>query len=257
MILDDIIANKKTELVECKKRLPLSQLESSIKNLSEPLDFVSIHRQFSGVKIIAEIKKASPSKGVIRDDFNHLAIARDYSDSGAFALSVLTDKKFFKGDLSYLKEIREITSIPLLRKDFTIDPYHIYEARLHGADLILLIVSALEPVQIKELLQLTESLHMNALVEVHTEKEVETALEAGAKIIGINNRDLTTFDVSLEVSKKLSGLIPDDKIVIAESGISGKEDIDELKLFGIDTFLIGETFMKAENPGEKLKILLQ
>lgn len=128
---------------------------------------------------------------------------------------------------------------------------------MHGADLILLIVSALEPVQIKELLQLTESLHMNALVEVHTEKEVETALEAGAKIIGINNRDLTTFDVSLEVSKKLSGLIPDDKIVIAESGISGKEDIDELKLFGIDTFLIGETFMKAENPGEKLKILLQ
>ncbi len=256
MILDDIIAHKKEELKISKKKLPLGDLETKIKNLEPPIDVIDKHQSMSGVKIIAEIKKASPSKGVIRKDFNYLEIAKDYESAGAFALSVLTDKKFFQGELSYLSDIKKICSIPLLRKDFTIDPYQIYEARYYGADLILLIVAALEFVQIKEFLNITRSLGMSAIVEVHTEDELDIALKANSKIIGINNRDLKTFNVSLDVTKNLSREIPDNKIVIAESGISSRNDIDQLSAFGIETFLIGESFMRADKPGEKLKQLL-
>ncbi|MGH7885601.1 MAG: indole-3-glycerol phosphate synthase TrpC [Thermodesulfobacteriota bacterium] len=257
MILDDIISYKKAELIESKSKFPISALESEIKNLKAPVNFLERHSDNSGVKIIAEIKKASPSKGIIREDFNHINIARDYEDSGAFALSVLTDKKFFMGDLAYLQDIRKVTSVPLLRKDFTVDAYQIYEARYYGADLVLLIAAALEPEIIKEFLLITDSLGMGAIVEVHTEKELEVALKSDCKIIGINNRDLKTFKVSLEVTKNLFRLIPKDKIVIAESGITSREDIEYLGGLGIDTFLIGECFMKAEKPGEKLKTFLK
>lgn len=257
MILDDIISHKKEELKTSKVNFPLAELKTKIKDVAPPIDVIDRHKSISGVKIIAEIKKASPSKGIIRKDFDHISIAEDYEKAGAFALSILTDKKFFMGDLDYLSDIKKICSVPLLRKDFTIDPYQIYEARNYGADLVLLIVAALELEEIKDFLNITESLGMNAIVEVHTESELETALKSECKIVGINNRDLKTFNVSMEVTKSLSKLIPDDKVVISESGISSKEDINKLCSFGIDTFLVGESFMRADKPGEKLKMLLQ
>ena len=253
MILDDIVAHKRQELKEAKKKLPLKELVSVAAESPPAIDFTALHAKTPGVKIISEIKKASPSKGVIRDDFDHFSIAREYEDSGAFALSVLTDRKFFGGDISYLSDIRAHSALPILRKDFTIDPYQIYEARGHGADLVLLIVAVLDRRQIEEYLSLARSLGMSCIVEVHGERELETALLAGGEIIGINNRDLRTFDVSLDVSKRLSGMVPEGKIIISESGISSVENMAGLLDCGIDTFLIGETFMKAKSPGEALR----
>ena len=253
MILDDIVAHKRKELKEVKKKLPLKELVSVAAESPPAINFVALHAKTPGVKIISEIKKASPSKGVIRDDFDHLSIAREYEDSGAFALSVLTDRKFFGGDISYLSDIRAHSALPILRKDFTIDLYQVYEARCHGADLVLLIVAVLDRGQIEEYLSLARSLGMNCIVEVHGERELETAVLAGSEIIGINNRDLRTFDVSLDVSKRLSGMVPEGKIIISESGISSVENMAGLLACGIDTFLIGETFMKAKSPGEALR----
>ena len=253
MILDDIIAHKRRELDEAKRKLPLGELASAAADRSPAIDFAALHSKTLGVKIISEIKRASPSRGVIRDDFDHFSIAREYEDSGAFALSVLTDRRFFGGDISYLSDIRTHSALPILRKDFTIDPYQVYEARCHGADLVLLIVAVLDRERIEEYLSLARSLGMNCIVEVHGEEELETALLAGSEIIGINNRDLRTFDVSLDVSRRLSGMVPEGKIIISESGISSAEDMAGLMACGIDTFLIGETFMKAESPGEALR----
>ena len=253
MILDDIVAYKRRELGDAKKKLPLGELVSAAAETPPAIDFPDLHAKTPGVKIISEIKKASPSKGVIRDDFDHFSVAREYEASGAFALSVLTDRKFFEGDISYLSDIRAHSELPILRKDFTIDPYQVYEARCHGADLVLLIAAVLDRGEIEEYLSLARSLGMSCIVEVHGEEELETALLAGSEIIGINNRDLRTFDVSLDVSKRLSGMVPEGKILISESGISSVEDMAGLMEFGIDTFLIGETFMKAKSPGEALR----
>ena len=253
MILDDIVAHKKEELKEAKKKLPLGELVSAAAEVSPAVDFTDLHARTPGVKIISEIKRASPSRGVIRDDFDHFSIAREYEDSGAFALSVLTDRRFFGGDISYLSDIRTRSALPILRKDFTIDPYQVYEARCHGADLVLLIVAVLDRGRIEEYHSLARSLGMNCIVEVHGEEELETALLAGSEIIGINNRDLRTFDVSLDTSRRLSGMVPEGKIIISESGISSVRDMEGLMACGIDTFLIGETFMKAESPGEALR----
>ncbi|MCY3986564.1 MAG: indole-3-glycerol phosphate synthase TrpC [Candidatus Dadabacteria bacterium] len=256
MILDDIIAHKKEELKEVKKKLPLGEFVSAAADAVPAIDFTALHEKTCGVKIISEIKRASPSKGVIRDDFDHFSIAREYETSGAFALSVLTDRRFFGGDISYLSDIRTHSALPILRKDFTIDPYQIYEARCHGADLVLLIAAVLDRVQIEEYLSLSRSLGMNCIVEVHGEEELETALLVGSEIIGINNRDLRTFDVSLDTSKRLSGMVPEGKIIISESGISSIADMQGLMSCGIETFLIGETFMRAKSPGEALSALL-
>ena len=256
MILDDIIAHKKEELKEVKKKLPLGELVSAAADTESAIDFTALHEKTCGVKIISEIKRASPSKGVIRDDFDHFSIAWEYETSGAFALSVLTDRRFFGGDISYLSDIRTHSALPILRKDFTIDPYQIYEARCHGADLVLLIAAVLDRVQIEEYLSLSRSLGMNCIVEVHGEEELETALLVGSEIIGINNRDLRTFDVSLDTSKRLSGMVPEGKIIISESGISSIADMQGLMSCGIETFLIGETFMRAKSPGEALSALL-
>ena len=253
MILDDIVAHKKEELKEAKKKLPLGELVSAAAEVSPAVDFADLHARTPGVKIISEIKRASPSRGVIRDDFDHFSIAREYEDSGAFALSVLTDRRFFGGDISYLSDIRTRSALPILRKDFTIDPYQVYEARCHGADLVLLIVAVLDRGRIEEYHSLSRSLGMNCIVEVHGEEELETALLAGSEIIGINNRDLRTFDVSLDTSRRLCGMVPEGKIIISESGISSVRDMEGLMACGIDTFLIGETFMKAESPGEALR----
>jgi indole-3-glycerol phosphate synthase len=256
MILDRIIQNKKNELEKAKQDYPLELISSQIEEAQPPKDFFKALESNGRVKIIAEIKCASPSKGIFRKDFNPTDIAREYSEGGASAISILTDRQFFKGDLIHLRNVRKAVETPLLRKDFIIDPYQIYEARLYGADAVLLIASVLDIDKLAVLLDLTHSLSMNAIVEVHDEGDLEKALLVESRIIGINNRDLRTFHVSLEASMRLSRLVSGEKIVVAESGIHSSEDIKMLKEEGIYVFLIGETFMKAESPGKELAKLL-
>ncbi len=257
MILDEIIQNKTSEVEISKTSLPLEQIQEQIKDALPSRNFFDAINPKGELKIISEVKHASPSKGVFREDFDPVQIAKSYSRGGASAISVLTDEKYFRGSLSFLKNIRAEVDTPLLRKDFIVDPYQVYEARLFGADAILLIVAALDQTSLSELLELTHSLQMNAIVEVHDENELDRALEADARIIGINNRDLRTFNVDLNVSINLSKKVPGDKIVIAESGIGSIEDIDRLRGEGVHVFLIGETFMKAPDPGQKLKELIE
>ncbi|MGB2692391.1 MAG: indole-3-glycerol phosphate synthase TrpC [Thermodesulfobacteriota bacterium] len=257
MILDEIIENKTSEVEVSKISLPLEQIQEQIKDALPSRNFFQAINPEGELKIISEVKHASPSKGIFREDFDPVEIAKSYSAGGASAISVLTDEKYFRGSLSYLKSIRAEVETPLLRKDFIVDPYQVYEARLFGADAILLIVAALDQPSLSNLLELTHSLQMNAIVEVHDEHELDRALEADARIIGINNRDLRTFDVNLNVSIKLSKRVPKDKIVIAESGIGSIEDIDNLRAEGVHVFLIGETFMKAPDPGQKLAELIK
>ncbi len=256
MILDAIIENKKIEVEKSKGRRSIESLISGIGNMRPPRDFYKAIDPGARLRIIAEIKKASPSKGVLREEFDPVKIALGYAKSGASALSILTDEKFFMGSLEYLSAVREAVDIPLLRKDFIIDPYQVYESRLYGADALLLIVSALGQDSLAELLALTRSLGMNAVVEVHDEIELGRALDAGSGIIGINNRDLRTFEVDLGVSERLARMLPGGVIAIAESGISSGADIKRLRAEGVHVFLIGETFMKAPDPGAELKNLI-
>jgi len=255
-ILDQIIENKILEIGQSKKTLPLEKLMESLQRARPPRNFYEAVKPDGNLRIIAEIKRASPSKGIISKDFDPLRIAESYAAGGASALSVLTDEKYFKGSLTYLSDIRDTVDTPLLRKDFIVDPYQVYESRHYGADALLLIVAALDQKLLKELLSLTESLGMNALVEVHDEKELELALDAGAGIIGINNRDLKTFTVDLDVSLNLSKRVPGGTIVVAESGIKSNEDIHKLRSHGVHVFLIGETFMKSPDPGSELSSLI-
>lgn len=256
MILDRIIEKKKTEIENSKRLKPLEVLEREIDGLGGPMDFFQSLKPDGMIKIVAEIKRASPSKGILRENFDPVEIARGYEIGGASAISVLTDMTFFNGSLNHLSDVRDAVSIPLLRKDFILDPYQVYEARLYGADAVLLIVSALEPQILKHLIELTHSLRMEAVVEVHDEVELKTAISAGGRIIGINNRDLKTFEVSLEVSARLAKLIPTDRIAISESGIGSSVDIKRLRDYGLTVFLIGETFVKAADPGRELRNML-
>ncbi len=202
--------------------------------------------------VIAEIKKASPSRGTLREDFDPAQIARSYARGGAACLSVLTDVDFFRGADVYLQQARAACSLPVLRKDFVIDPYQVYEARVLGADCILLIVAALSDAMLQELYQLAGHLGMDALVEVHDADELERALRLPAPLLGINNRNLRTFETSLEVTLGLLERIPDDRLVITESGIHTRADVALLQKHGVNAFLVGEAFMKAVEPGEKL-----
>ena len=206
--------------------------------------------------IIAEIKKASPSKGLIREDFEPKKIAKEYEEGGATCLSVLTDEPFFQGKLEYLDSVRSSCELPILRKDFMIDLYQIYETKAYGGDCILLIVAALDIVQLKDFSQLARELNLDILIEVHSEDELNEALSINSKLIGINNRDLTTFEVDKNLAIKLARQIPKDVIAISESGISSREDILSSKEQGIHSFLIGESFMRKPNPGKALKDIL-
>ena len=206
--------------------------------------------------IIAEIKKASPSKGLIREDFDPKKIAEEYETNGATCLSILTDEPFFQGKLEYLATVRNSCELPILRKDFIIDPYQIYETKAYGGDCILLIVAALDIMQLKDFSQLAQELDLDILVEVHSEKELTGALSISPTLVGINNRDLTTFEVDKNLSLKLSKKIPRDITVVSESGINSKEDILSSKEQGIHSFLIGESFMREPSPGEALKKIL-
>jgi indole-3-glycerol phosphate synthase len=207
-------------------------------------------------RIIAEVKKASPSKGLIRADFDAVAIAKDYAAHGASAISVLTEEKFFEGSLEYLERIHGAVQVPLLRKDFTLDPYQLVEAKSYGADAVLFIAALLPGATMRELREQATALGLDAVVEVHTAAELESALEAGAQIVGINNRDLKTFKVDLSTTEKLARLLPADKVAICESGIDSVAQIRRVEECGIHAFLVGEALMRAPQPGKKLAELL-
>ena len=216
-------------------------------------------RSLSGTKrrIIAEVKKASPSKGLIRADFNPVAIAKDYAAGGASAISVLTEERFFQGSLLYLEEIRNAVAIPVLRKDFMLDPYQLVEAKACGADAVLFIAAMLDTGLLRELREQATELSLDALVEVHTENELAAALTAGAQLVGINNRDLKTFELSLSTTERLAPLVPAGTPAVCESGIDSVEQIRRVERLGIHVFLIGESLMRAPEPGKKLSELLK
>ena len=254
MILDRIVESKKRILDKSKIECNINSLEDIIGKLPEALNFKnSLRKQnINDIKIIAEVKKASPSKGIIREDFDPLKIARQYEANNAAAISIRTESEFFMGKLDFLREIKIAVNIPLLRKDFLFDPYQIYEARANGADAVLLIAAILEKSLLEELLFVVKKLSMNALVEVHTKEDLKKVLQTDAEIIGINNRNLNTFDTNIQTSIDLMADIPESKVIVTESGIKTKEDIQKLSKAGVDAFLIGESFMRADNPGEML-----
>ena len=251
MILERIVEAKRKEVADLKDMTPLAQLEDAMGNLLPARDFKGAISN-TRCSIIAEVKRSSPSKGRIREEFDPVQIATIYQDNGAHAVSVLTDEAFFEGKTKYLSGIKKSIDLPLLRKDFIIDAYQIYETRFLGGDALLLIVGLLEEGQLQEYLDLSTTLGLAPLVEVHTKEELDTALAAGAEIIGINNRDLTTFATDIETTLKLAPLIPRDRIVVTESGINTRDDIEQLMEAGIHCFLIGEALMRAEDIGEKL-----
>ncbi|MES2402386.1 MAG: indole-3-glycerol phosphate synthase TrpC [Pseudomonadota bacterium] len=254
-ILDKIVAVKREEVADAIKRKPLAVIREDAESRVLTRDFVgALQGKIAAGKaaVIAEVKKASPSKGVLRADFIPADIAQSYAEYGAACLSVLTDKQFFQGSVDYLKQARASCSLPVLRKDFMIDAYQIYEARVMGADCILLIAACLDDPQMKDMEALARSLDMAVLVEVHDEAELDRALRLKTPLVGINNRNLKTFEVSLDATIKLSGKVPADRIVITESGIATKADVKLMRDAKINAFLVGEAFMRAEEPGEAL-----
>jgi indole-3-glycerol phosphate synthase len=260
-MLERILRDKADEVAACCHRHPLAELQRQVHDLPRPRNFVAaLQAGNSGSaiipRVIAEVKKASPSKGVIRPDFDPVAIARTYTANGAAALSVLTDAKYFQGELGFLESISQAVPLPLLRKDFTIGAYQVYESRVAHADAILLIVAALDIGQIEELLALAQELGMAALLEVHTVEELERILPLRPYLIGINNRDLRTFHTDIETTLQLLPLIPFDVVVVSESGLNAAADITRLREKGVDAFLIGESLMRAPDPGVKLRELL-
>jgi indole-3-glycerol phosphate synthase len=254
-ILQKIIARKAEEIAERADRLPLTELSKRVEGASPVRGFSAALRAFLEAgkpAVIAEIKKASPSQGLLRHEYDPADIARRYEHHGATCLSVLTDRDFFQGDDAHLQRARNACSLPVLRKDFILDGYQIYEARVLGADCILLIVAALGDTQMNELCRLARELGMDVLVEVHDADELERALPLDTPLIGINNRDLKTFDTRLETTLALREKIPSDRLVVTESGIHTAGDVTLMREHGINAFLVGEAFMKAVDPGEKL-----
>ena len=254
-MLDKIVAYKREELEQRKKAVPVSELEARIARCAGTLDFAAALKT-DHVSLIAEVKRASPSKGVLCRNFDPPALARTYADNGSAAISVLTESKYFHGHIDHLAEIRKAVDIPLLRKDFIFDPYQVYESRAYGADALLLIAAILELGQLDELLALSHELGLGCLLEVHDKREIDMALRSGAQIIGINNRDLTTFNVDFNTTKRLRPLIPEDRIVVSESGISSRKDMDDLKKWGVNAALVGETLLTAANIAVKMRELL-
>jgi len=256
-ILKKIIFRKLEEIQEGCERIPLREMkQKALMMTTSPTrgfaDALQAKLDAGESAVIAEIKKASPSKGVLREPFDPVEIAKSYQAHGAACLSVLTDHDFFQGSNEYLQQVREAVDLPIIRKDFIVDDYQVYEARVIGADCILLIAAAIGDAQLYELTETALQLGMDVLVEVHNEEELERALRLPLPMIGINNRDLHTFDVSLETTIRMLDRIPDDRIVITESGILGPEDVAKMREHHVNSFLVGEAFMRAENPGKKL-----
>ncbi|HBQ44407.1 MAG TPA: indole-3-glycerol phosphate synthase TrpC [Thiomicrospira sp.] len=258
-ILKKIIFKKMEEIQAGCEKIPLREMKQKALMMSTEssqakgfADAMQAKLDAGKSAVIAEIKKASPSKGILRDPFDPVEIAKSYQQHGAACLSVLTDKDFFQGSNQYLTQVREAVDIPIIRKDFIIDDYQVYEARVIGADCILLIAAAIGDAQMYELTQTALTLGMDVLIEVHNEEEMERALRLPLPMIGINNRDLHSFEVSLETTIRMLDMIEDERIIITESGILTKEDVLKMRENSVNSFLVGETFMRAENPGEKL-----
>ncbi len=254
-MLDEIIAKKRGEVERRKEILPLAHLKKRIAQQKPPLDF-ALALKGKPIRLIAEVKQASPSRGILCPNFNPTELATTYAQGGANAISVLTEASYFKGSIDHLAAIREVVKLPLLRKDFIFDPYQVYESRAYGADALLLIVAILSQEQFKELLSIGHSLGLKCLVEVHNETDVERALLSGAEIIGINNRDLNTFAVDINTTGQLLPLIPQQKIVVAESGIKNRKDIEKLMDWRVNAVLVGEALVTANNILTKMKELM-
>ncbi len=249
-ILEEIYQHKLIEVRNRKKELSVQEICQKTKCQEPPRDFYAALKakdQNVEIGLICEVKKASPSHGIIREDFNHLEIAEIYEKAGATCLSILTDEKYFMGKSNYLKEIRQNTNLPILRKDFIVDTYQIYEAKMLGADCILLIVAMLDDAKLAELEQCALDAGLSVLIEVHNEEELQRASKLKSKLLGINNRDLKTLKVDLKTSLLLSEQVPTDYVLISESGIKDKLDIELLQQAGINCFLIGEHFMRQNN----------
>lgn len=255
--LDRIVADKREELAAAKRAVPRAELDTRLSGAPAARSFLDALRG-PRLSLIAEVKKASPSKGLLRADFDPVDIARRYAEGGASAISVLTDDKHFQGSLGHLTAIREALpdGPPLLRKDFIFDEYQVMEARVHGADAVLLIVAMLEQVLLELLMASVRGLGMTPLVEVHDEAEMQRAAASGAELIGINNRDLRTFDVDLATTERLRPLAPPEAVVIAESGIFTRDDMHRLEAIGVNAVLIGEALVKEPDPGAKVQELL-
>ncbi|MGB2706029.1 MAG: indole-3-glycerol phosphate synthase TrpC [Candidatus Omnitrophota bacterium] len=257
MILSKIINEKRKEIEASRLTMPDEKLKELASKIYIKSSFKRNVARPHHINLIAELKKASPQKGIIRGDFNPLKIALTYQAGGAGALSVLTDERFFEGRLKTLKELKERVTLPLLRKDFIIDEYQIYESLYWGADAILLIADILTEEELARFYRIAKDLGMDVLVEVHNEEDVEKALKSGASIIGINNRDLNTFRVDLAVTQRLVRLIPENKVKISESGIKTYEDVMFLKSLGINAVLIGEAFMEADDIAAKMREIMR
>lgn len=251
-ILDQIVAVKRTELAQALERRSLASVREDAESRVLTRDFEAALRLRIEARrnaVIAEIKKASPSKGVIRADFEPADIAQSYAEHGAACLSVLTDRQFFQGAVDYLKQARASCPLPVLRKDFLIDPYQVYESRVMGADAILLIAACLDDAQLRDMEAVAQGLYMAVLVEVHDAAELERALRLRTPLVGINNRDLRTFAVSLDTTLALKASVPDDRLLITESGITSRADVQRMNAAGVHGFLVGEAFMRAAEPG--------
>ena len=250
-ILDKIIRWKRGEIVRHKRTRPIEVVRAETTLASPPRDFAAALR-VPGVSLIAEVKRASPSKGLLRHDFDAVALAREYEANGAAAISVLTDQHFFQGNLGHLQAVRQNAGLPVLRKDFILDPYQVYETRAAGADAVLLIVAVLGDGDLKALYRLVRELGMAALVEVHNVAELERALKIAPRVVGVNNRDLRTFKVDLETTAHLRPLVPTDVILVAESGVHTRDDVARLAAIGADAMLVGESLMRAKDVGRKV-----
>ncbi len=257
MILDAILAQKRKELDAAKKKQPLEALKEQVSRRKAERDFFAALSEPGRLHLIAELKRQSPSRGLLRERFDPVSLAQEMEEAGASALSVLTDQIFFGGRLEYLREAKSFTELPALRKDFVLEPYQVYEAALHGADAVLLIVRILDEPQLKACLEAAHQLELAALVEVHAEAELPAALRAGAKVIGINHRDLDSLAMDLSLSTRLMPKIPKGIVVIAESGIHTPQDVQRMQQLGVHGLLIGESLMTSPSVGGKIRELFQ
>jgi len=255
-ILDEILAHKRIEVALAKSITPWERLKEMPAFTRQCLSLQNA-LQSKDIAVIAEIKKASPSKGIIRKNFNPLAIAREYVEGGANAISVLTDRQYFQGDISFIADIRSSVPIPILRKDFIIDSYQLIEAKAYGADAVLLIAAAMEPQRLQDLYSEATGLGLDCLVEVHNEHELESLDLTKVKMIGVNNRNLADFTVDISTTLRVADRVPAGITIVSESGISNRKDIDQLTAHGIHTVLVGESLMRASSPGEALRKLTE
>jgi indole-3-glycerol phosphate synthase len=255
-MLDKIVAQKREEVEQKKKAVAIACLHERIARQKPSLDF-ALALKSDHIRLIAEVKKASPSRGMLKPKFDPVGLAQTYAEGCAAAISVLTESNYFMGSIEHLEAIKEVVKLPLLRKDFIFDPYQVYESRAYGADALLLIAAILSQRQLKELISLSHSLGLKCLVEVHNEGELERAIISEAEIIGINNRDLNTFTVDINTTRRLRPLVPEEKIVVSESGIKSQRDIEKLGNWKVDAVLVGEALVTAPDIRAKMKELLR